>query len=323
MVSRREPRVQRKSDATPNNPVLTESGATTAPDRRGWLTRRRLLGLVAGGVAAAGGGLAYSRWMEPYFPVVERLVMRLPRLHDDLAGRRVVHLSDLHIGAGISTGFFAEQMKRVQALRPDLVLFSGDFHTNPLPHEREDIMSVLRELHPPLGAYACLGNHDYAAYHADPHAIRDRSRTIAAWAEHMLASVGVRVLRNASHVLECGRARLQLVGLEDMWSGLYDCEAAFARVDPALPTVVLSHNPDTIADLHRMPCDLVLCGHTHGGQVRLPGVGALILPVRLRQYDMGRFAVGDKQLYVNRGLGTLRRIRFNCPPEIAEFTLST
>lgn len=314
--------MQPKTDAASNNPVFAGPPAETRRSGAGWLTRRRLLGLAAGGLAAAGGGFAYSRWMEPYLPVVERLAVRLPRLGADLAGRRVVHLSDLHIGAGIPTDFFIQQMKRVQALRPDLVLFSGDFHTNPSPPEREDIVRLLRELRPPLGTFACLGNHDYAAYRADPHAIRGRSRTIAAWAEEMLAAAGVRTLRNASHVVECGRARLQLVGLEDMWSGLYDRETAFARVDRTLPTIVLSHNPDTIADLQRQPCDLVLCGHTHGGQVRLPGVGALILPVRLRQYDMGLFTVGKSLLYVNRGLGTLRGIRFNCRPEIAEMTLN-
>jgi predicted MPP superfamily phosphohydrolase len=86
--------------------------------------------------------------------------------------------------------------------------------------------------------------------------------------------------------------------------------------------VALVHNPDAIDALHNRPCHWILSGHTHGGQVRLPLLGAPFLPVRHREYDQGLFKVGEQRLYVNRGLGYLRRVRFNCRPEIAVFQLT-
>jgi uncharacterized protein len=284
------------------------------------LSRRQLL---AGGLTGLGGmafGAVYASQIEPFWPALERVQMDLPHLAPDFAGLKIVQISDLHISPSMSISYLERQIEFCASLAPDVLVVTGDFVTRGRPEGLKDLNSLAGALHAKLGVFAVLGNHDYNRFFPGPAGDRAAGR-IADQIAAALSDNGVQVLRNQVHTITAGAGRLQLVGVDEYWGGNYDPAAAFAGVDAQCPCIALCHNPDAIEDLRRLPCHWVLAGHTHGGQVRLPLLGAPILPVKNRQYDAGLFEVGDKRLYVNRGLGYLHRVRFNCRPEITEFTL--
>jgi hypothetical protein len=272
-----------------------------------------------GGLVGAGACAAYAHDIEPFWPALERLDMDLPHLDRALVGVRLLHLSDLHLFRDTGTEYLRAQLARCAALAPDVIVLTGDFITRADSHFLDPLISLLSSLQAPLGVFAVLGNHDWAVFGSRG---TTRPPVLADRLERALTVAGVRVLRNTAEVLTRGGAALQLVGLDDLWSGHCEPEQAFEHVDPGLPTIVLAHNPDTIDLLQGRPGDWILCGHTHGGQVRLPLLGAVWLPTENRQYDAGLFDVAGKRLYVNRGLGFVRQLRFNCRPEIALFTLT-
>lgn len=287
------------------------------------LSRRALLyGLAGTGTLFAGGGgaLGYARYVEPYWPVLERRRMVLPKLPPGLAGLQIAQLSDLHLSECIPPSFLQEHLARVVARQPALIFLTGDYVTAGNWKWIQQLPNVLRGLSAPCGVYAVLGNHDYGVYHPFP---TPRGRGIGDRVTAALEQIGIVVLRNTACVVEVAGARLQLVGVDDEWSGYCDPEAAFAGADPDLATIALTHNPDTVVErLAHCAYDWVLCGHTHGGQVRIPFYGAPVLPIRNRRYDAGEFDVHGKKLYVNRGLGCIRQVRFNCRPEMTLFTLA-
>jgi predicted MPP superfamily phosphohydrolase len=291
------------------------------PVRRG-LTRRALLLRVCGGglgglTGAAGAG-AYVHDIEPFWATVERHEMDFPQLDPALVGLRLAQLSDLHLFYNTGSEYLGAQIERCMTLSPDVVVLTGDFITRADGSYTGQLTSLLSKLRAPLGVFAVLGNHDWAVFQRGR---QPGSPMVADRLERALNQTGIRVLRNERHVLAAGGARLQLVGLDELWSGHCDPEAAFRDADPTLPTVVLVHNPDAIDLLADRPGDWVLCGHTHGGQVRLPFYGAVVLPTE-HHYDAGRFQVAGRRLYVNRGLGFVCQVRFNCRPEITLFTLA-
>lgn len=132
---------------------------------------------------------------------------------------------------------------------------------------------------------------------------------------------GIRVLRNQVASFRRGRSELNIVGLDDCWGDNYYPDDAFRDLPSEAPTIVMSHNPDTIVDLLDRPGHWVLSGHTHGGQVNIPFFGPPLLPVAHKEFVAGRYKVASKNLYVNRGLGWIHRVRFNARPEITVFTL--
>lgn len=282
-------------------------------------TRRAFLASCAGGILATAGTGAYARFLEPNWPAVEFVPLDLRNLDPPAVGLRVIQLSDLHVYRHVTADEVCMHLERCMALSPDLIVLTGDYITRGDPRYLDDLARAVRVLRAPHGVFAVLGNHDCGAHDANP---AFASEHMARRMQTALTDCGITVLRNEMRLLDIAGAPLQLVGLDELWSGYCDPDQAFAEVDPEIPCIALAHNPDVIDDLRDQPCDWVLCGHTHGGQVRLPFIGALYVPVRNRQYDQGLFTVGEQRLYVNRGLGHLLPIRFNCRPEITVFTLS-
>jgi predicted MPP superfamily phosphohydrolase len=155
---------------------------------------------------------------------------------------------------------------------------------------------------------AVLGNHDVAT---DPARITST-----------LQAQGIPVLRNRSTSFERGGTRLWFAGIEDVLEGDPDLPLALQGIPPDEPAVLLAHEPDFAVRASRFPVDLQLSGHSHGGQVRLPLLGAPVLPPLARLYPWGLHRIGDLTLYTNVGIGTVvLPIRFNCPPEITLITL--
>jgi uncharacterized protein len=281
------------------------------------LSRRNFLKAGLGGAA---GMVLYSGEIERHWIEVVERDLSLRGLAGAFEGMRVVQISDIHMDDFTEPIFLRHVIDRINQLKPDAVLLTGDFVTtghwaNKFAHravwECANILSKL-ECRP---LYAALGNHDIGV---------GAGQVTAA-----LAANGVTVLRNAYLPIERAGARIWLAGLDDPLIGHPNLEAAIPasiRNVPNEPIVLMCHGPDYADRLLTHPAgqavDLMLSGHTHGGQIRLPLLGALVLPPMGRKFVEGWFQLGRMQLYVNRGIGTIGvPLRFDCPPEITLFTL--
>lgn len=276
------------------------------------ITRRRLLRGVAGTAATGTGFVGYARWWEPHWIAIERHMLPIAGLPDGLVGARLVQISDLHVSPVVDSDYLRRALRAVNGLAPDILVMTGDWITHTAPEVVDILARVLAALRPArLGSVAILGNHDYGMGWSQP----DVADAVA----EVVAAAGMTVLRNA-HVTVEG---LQLIGIDDWWAGRFRPEEAWSGADLSAPTLVLSHNPDSL-DQPGWPAytGWVLAGHTHGGQCKPPFLPPPILPVVNRRYTSGHIALADgRQLYINRGLGHLMPVRFNARPEITVFTL--
>lgn len=282
------------------------------------LRRRVLRGLLGGGLAVGalgGAGLAQAA----RFGVV-RERMTLPGLRAPL---RVAFLTDLHYGLYVFAPQVRAWVDAANAERPDLILMGGDFLDIRSDADPAPLLAELARLRAPLGVFGVWGNHDYDSFGRGD--TRRGGRARPDWARRRasltdaFARAGVPILLNAGRAV---RDDLWVGGVDDFWQDDTDPAAALAGAGERA-TLLLSHNPDLLPDLPG-PVDLVLCGHTHGGQVRLPFVGAPVVPSRYGQrYAMGwvRGAYGTPA-YVSRGLGTSGiPFRNLCEPELTLLTL--
>ena len=279
------------------------------------MNRREFLRRGAiGGAAAAVGLVGYTWQVEPHWVQVVQRDMPVRALPEALAGRRLVQLSDLHIGPQVDDEYLIDAFARAKALDPDIVVITGDFLTY-VPSrgdaQFEQLRRVLLSLpRGRLATVAILGNHDYGVHWVQAHI----GRRVMSEVER----AGADVLRNSVKNV----AGLDIVGVSDLWAGLARPDVALAQRSSDA-AIVLCHNPDTLDGLpwsgYR---GWVLAGHTHGGQCKPPFLPPPLLPVRNRRYSAGEIPIGDgRRLYINRGLGHLTEVRFNVRPEITLFTL--
>jgi predicted MPP superfamily phosphohydrolase len=229
----------------------------------------------------------------------------------------VAQLSDFHFGPHIPAGYLENAVGRAAAEGPDLVALTGDFIDRGPRHLRE-AAKLFRGLKAPLGVFAVLGNHDFSVHTA--RGARKHPGLAGAVAD-ALAAEGVTVLRNKGVRVGRGAAALHVAGVDDLWSGASDLGAALGGACPHTPRVLLAHNPQTVEQLGGRRADLVLSGHTHGGQINLPVLGRLLLNKQARRYAAGLYPLEGGHLYVNTGVGFGWRFRFGVRPELAVFTL--
>lgn len=271
-----------------------------------------MAGLAASGATVACGGLAYAWRVEPHWVSITRLDMPFRGLDRDLVGKRIVQISDLHVGPIVDGDYLRGVLRRLPELEPDYLVITGDFLTSNHGEQIGPAIEMLRES--PVVEMPCiatLGNHDYSDSF--------RNGRVAAELADRLRGIGVTVLRNESTEVD----GLQFAGSDDLWAGRCSLYRTLQEVDHSRPAVVLSHNPDSV-DLPEWTTfgGWVLSGHTHGGQCRFPLIGAPVMPIRNHRYQQGHVAIsGGRNLYVNRGLGYSRRIRFGARPEVTVFTL--
>jgi len=273
-------------------------------------------------ISAAGLPVAYTVdavAIKPHWVEVVEMKLPLPNLPDVFVDKRIVQISDLHCSRAVKKEYLLRCVERINHLEPDMVVLTGDYITYEGKNGyKQQVVDVVGQLESRQGVFACLGNHDYGfmtRFHQ-----RGRS-AIRKFLTEGMSQQGVTVLQNETQAIMLEDQRLWMVGLGDLWSKDFAPAPAFAKVAPDEPVITLAHNPDTIELLRDYPADAVLCGHTHGGQINIPLFGPPYLPIKNRQYCAGMFHVYGKSLYVNRGLGRLGRVRFNCRPEITVFTL--
>ena len=262
--------------------------------------------------ALAAGFTTYSGVKETQTLSTERVDFGLPRLGPGLDGLRVAQLSDLHFGPYTGEVEIRRAVAAVNAAAPDLIVLTGDYVTSTwLFHlgrrtgkEIVPCAELLRELRCPLGVYAILGNHDWGVG--------------ANFIAGTLTDAGIRVLRNDAVPIERDRARMWLVGVDDVMFKAADLDRALSDVPRGEPVLLLAHEPDFADEAARYSIAVQLSGHAHGGQIVLPGVGAPYLPPLGRKYRRGLYTVRNMCLYSNRGLGVAGvPLRFGAPPEIA------
>jgi predicted MPP superfamily phosphohydrolase len=238
--------------------------------------------------------------------VLSDATVHLRGLGPGLSGMKVLLLTDVHAGPFLRPGTVEEAMRKLASLSPDLVLHGGDLATSRLD-EVDGVLDALACLRGSLGTFAVLGNHDH--YVEDVAALRGK-----------IEARGIEVLDNRGVLLERAGARLVLAGVDDLIMGKPDLDTALRSAGPRAadtPIVLLSHNPDVFFEAAARGIPLVLAGHTHGGQVRLPGLPVLVRQSRYR-LDEGRYVSPSRgaEIVVSRGFGTTGLpLRVLCPPE--------
>lgn len=274
------------------------------------------VGLMLLGQIAGSGLLFWGSRVEPARVEVSRLRMTSDRLESGTPPMRIFHISDLHIERmSVRETAVLDAIQRVQ---PDVIVITGDFVSLSYNTDRETFQQVrdfLSKLSAPYGVYATLGTppvdlHEFVVPIFD--------------------GLPVTLLREAWHKLDMGKGReLVLMGMDCTHDIPHDAASLQRLVDRApedAPQILLYHSPELMPQAVEHDLDLYLCGHTHGGQVRLPAVGALLTSSQLgRRYVMGHYHEGRTNLYVSRGVGfeglSAPRVRFMARPEVTVITI--
>lgn len=274
------------------------------------LNRREFLkitGLAVGGsLVTATSSFALND--ESQDPVVDRVPIPIENLHPDLEGFTLLQMTDLHLYPLTQPSLIKKSVAIANSLNADLVVLTGDYVWQDL-EAIDELAPILAGLDAKYGVFSTLGNHDYWL---DAEVITET-----------MEAEGLPVLVNRGLSIHHRKGSFYLAGLDDGWSGKPDLDATLEGLIAGDPVVLLCHEPD-LADRYALDgrISLQLSGHTHGGQIRLPGLGALILPYLGRKYDIGLYKVGEMLLYTNRGIGVISEpVRYNCPPEITQFVL--
>ncbi len=268
--------------------------------------------------------MLWPRLVSPYRWSLEKRAMPFARLPRELDGYKILHLTDLHAGA-TRQSYLMRVLNTAMRTKPDLVLITGDL-MDYLPAGLTALAQLLPLLAAPDGVQACFGNHDYHEYSWRHVGKRSSHRAIHKRLRTLLHDKGVNLLCNRNVEIRRGNNRIWIVGMDELWTGNADPAAAFSGVMAGEPCICLQHNPDGLAILRDYPWHWMLSGHTHGGQIVLPGIGPLFVPVEHREWIRGTYqfphpVVGRQTLYVSRGIGSTIPIRLRCPPEVCLFTV--
>ncbi|MBC7260275.1 MAG: metallophosphoesterase [Chloroflexi bacterium] len=246
--------------------------------------------------------------VEPRRLGVTRLEIADPDVPDGFQGRTIAFLSDIHHGPYFSIGRVRQAVDRVNALRPDIILLGGDYVHRDAKYIAP-VFAELARLRAPLGAFAVAGNHDHW---------EGIDETRAA-----MARAGIVNLDNRAVWVAMGGDRIKIGGVGDLWEDTQDIGPTVDDADEGDFVILLSHNPDYAERITTRRIDLVLSGHTHGGQVTLFGLWAAFVPSAYGQkYRSGFVDTGYTLVFVTNGVGTITPpVRFCAPPEIVAITL--
>lgn len=264
-------------------------------------------GLAAAGLVGVSATASYAALVEPRAYEVTETDIYIHDLPAEFDGFRIAQVSDLHHSLIVPQADIESVMRLTQSLNADLIALTGDY-TTARTRYIEPCAELLGHLSAPAGVWAVLGNHDHY--------------TDAELTTRALTRARINVLNNANTRLTRGGATLQLAGVDDWSWGQSDFARALHGLDARRPTILLSHQPIVLDLLPAAGVSLILSGHTHGGQLRLPFVGAPVRFINEFKYLRGHYQRGATQLYVSRGTGTVGLpVRLGARPEIAVLRL--
>mgnify|MGYP000892140732 CR=1 FL=1 len=254
----------------------------------------------------------YAWQIEPFWLEFVKKKMPVAHLPNHLIGKRVMQISDIHIGNRFDYKYIIDSFIKAQKFEPDYVVYTGDYVSYEDENQFEQLDSVLKHtVKGKIATVGILGNHDYGKNWAEQE-VADQIST-------QLEQAGITILKNNQNDFE----GLNIIGFDDYWGLNFAPKTVMAHYDPSKANLVLCHNPDV--------CDLdvwngyegwILSGHTHGGQCKPPFLRAPKLPVKNKKYSQGKIDLEDgRTLYINRAVGHLWQVRFNVRPEITIFEL--
>ena len=272
------------------------------------ISRRRFLKLF-GYTGALGLVASYPVFIERYIVLTNTYRIPVPNLPKVFSGFRIVQLTDLHYGALVPLCLIRSVLARANQIERDMIVCTGDYvHEKNSTGQIDSVWPLIAELNAPSGVFSVLGNHDHWA---------DTNRS-----QHWLSQTG-QDLRHKAISIDRDGNRLWLAGAGDLWEDHKNLDGLLSRIPESDCRVVLAHNPDTSDTEFSSRVDLMISGHTHGGQVNIPFVGTPVLPVRNKTYSSGlKASLRGINVFISRGIGwAVYPIRFNCFPEIAVLEL--
>ncbi len=268
------------------------------------ISRRTFMYGLCGNIVGAVSVGSYSRLLEPRWVEIKNVEIAVDSLPKKFEGMTIAQMSDIHHCKYVPREFIRQCVRKVNALLPDVIVLTGDYVYGSHSYV-SSVSGELAELKAKEGVFAVLGNHD------------DKDATFESFSQK-----GIHVFVNGHVPLTRGKDHLFLAGVDDLWEGQLNVETTLKGTDDK-PKIVLCHNPDAIEIIKKTDADLVIAGHTHGGQVSLPLYGPPVVYSKFgARYASGLFREGKTAMYVNKGIGISNfPIRFLARPEITLFTL--
>jgi len=291
----------------------------------------------------------WPRFIEPYLLTITRKTLCLSHDFPSFKGLKVLHFADLHFSAATSKKFLDKILKASRDFAPDIVIFSGDFICRAVLENEEKLIQFLNGFSARLGCFAVLGNHDYDAFvSVDNQGIynvsskgssllkkglirlfnpiklqKKRADKLKEVGKHqellqLLKKTPFQLLDNETIVLK----EANITGLGEYMVGDTHPEVAYRNYDAALPGIAIVHNPDAIPQILQYPSQLILCGHTHGGQINVPILWKNFTLIEHQEWCYGEFAFKNKRAFVSRGVGGVVPLRLFSPPELVFYELT-
>lgn len=295
----------------------------------------------------------WPRFIEPNLLSITKLNLKIDNLPQELHGLKIVQFSDLHWNKKFSNYFKQKLISKINSLKADLVLFSGDFLSRSQLEDPEGLKTFLNSIQASTGHFAILGNHDYQQFvtvnskgdydieNDISHSVLGKgfkrlfssvkaSKKVTQRAKDLkqhhellqiLAQTPFKLLNNNSKLILFNRSFINLSGIGEYMVGQADVKRTFENYDQQYPGIILVHNPDVIPQLKSYPGSIVLAGHTHGGQVNLPWIWKKFTVMENQEFKQGLIKKDLKWCYVNRGVGSIMRFRWFAMPELTFITL--
>ncbi|MEY2191407.1 metallophosphoesterase [Neobacillus sp. BF23-41] len=277
---------------------------------------KRTLGSFLTVLGLSSGGYLYANRIEPSLLDIQEHQIKHPLIPNSFDGIKMIQFSDTHLGFQYNLHQFNQLVKKINSLKPDIILFTGDLMDEPNQYtEINKLMPILKKLQAPLGKYCIFGNHDHGGYGSDIY-------------RNIMETTDFSVLLNDSAPIKLSDGSIiYLLGIDDAMLGNPNLPLTLKNVPKNSFKILLSHAPDLAETASLYPVQWQLSGHSHGGQIKIPFLGALVTPPFGQIYPEGLYSIGEHNplsLYVNRGIGTTRLpFRFMSKPELTVFTLKS
>lgn len=256
-------------------------------------------------------GYYYAKYIEPYLLSFTQHTLKSPLIPKGFHGMKILQFSDLHLGYYFSLQHLSQIVSKINAEKPDIVLFTGDLIDDYQTYtEASFVASILKNIQAPFGKFSIYGNHDHGGYGTE-------------YYDHIMRESGFELLQNSEKRIRLlDNSEISIFGLDDMLLGKPKIAETLQHAKQNIYTIVLVHEPDIAPQIATYPINLQLSGHSHGGQVQIPFLGAIITPSLAKEYIEGFYSIQGLTLYVNRGIGRTRvPFRFMSKPEITLFIL--